>query len=79
MKVSVLVPIYGVEKYIAKCANGLMQQSYKDVEYIFVNDFTPDDSIDRLMEVIDEYPERKNQVIIVNHTQNLGLAMARQT
>ncbi len=79
MKVSVLVPIYGVEKYIAKCAKGLMQQSYKDVEYIFVNDFTPDDSIDRLMEVIDEYPERKNQVIIVNHTQNLGLAMARQT
>lgn len=79
MKVSVLVPVFGVESYIAKCANTLMEQTYKDVEYIFVNDCTTDASIERLQEVVDNYPERKRQVKIVNHEKNLGLAMARQT
>ncbi|MBR5638873.1 MAG: glycosyltransferase, partial [Muribaculaceae bacterium] len=46
MKVSVLVPVYGVERYIEQCAESLMQQTYKDVEYIFVNDCTPDASIE---------------------------------
>ena len=52
MKVSVLVPVYGVEKFIAQCATNLMDQTYKDVEYIFVNDCTPDASIEQLKQVI---------------------------
>jgi glycosyltransferase involved in cell wall biosynthesis len=79
MKVSVLVPIYGVESYIAKCATSLMEQTYKDVEYIFVNDCTCDSSIERLKEVVDKYPERKTQVRIIDHKVNMGSAMARQT
>ena len=79
MKVSVLVPIYGVEKFVAQCATNLMEQSYKDVEYVFVNDCTPDASIDQLMQVIEQYPERQQQVKIINHAENQGLAMARNT
>ena len=36
--VSILVPIYGVEKYIEQCAETLFQQSFADIEYVFVND-----------------------------------------
>ncbi|MDD7095845.1 MAG: glycosyltransferase, partial [Bacteroidales bacterium] len=48
IKVSILVPVYGVEKYIEKCAVSLFEQSYEDIEYIFVNDCTPDRSIEVL-------------------------------
>ena len=79
MKVSVLVPVYGVERYIGQCATSLMEQTYKDVEYIFVDDCTPDASIDRLREVMARYPERESQVRIIPHECNLGSAIARQT
>ena len=38
IKVSILVPIYGVEKYIERCVRSLLEQSFTDIEYIFVND-----------------------------------------
>lgn len=79
MKVSVLLPIYGVENYIAHCATSLMEQTYKDVEYIFVNDGTPDASIERLNQVVKRYPDRRVQVQVIAHEQNMGLAMARAT
>lgn len=44
-KVSIIVPIYNVEKYIEKCASSLFQQTYKNVEYIFVDDCGGDNSI----------------------------------
>ena len=44
-KVSILVPIYKVSKYIERCAVSLFEQTFEDIEYIFVNDCTPDNSI----------------------------------
>ncbi len=79
IKVSILVPIYGVEKYIEKCAVSLMEQTYQDIEYVFVNDCTKDNSISILNNVIKRYPSRQTQVKIVNHEHNKGLAGARIT
>lgn len=79
MKVSVLVPVYGVEKYIGKCAESLFAQTYDDLEYIFVNDCTPDNSIAILNGVLDKYPKRKHQVKIINHDKNRGSGAARKT
>ena len=79
MKVSILVPIYNVENYIGKCAESLFSQTYSDLEYVFVNDCTPDGSIRVLEEVLDKYPNRRSQVKIVSHEKNLGLAAARNT
>lgn len=76
--VSILVPIYNVEKFIRRCVESLMDQSYKNIEYIFVNDNTPDNSIDILKEVINKHPERTNWRII-NHSENKGLAASRNT
>lgn len=77
--VSILIPIYGVEKYIKRCAESLLGQTYQNIEYIFVNDCTKDKSIKILKEVIDCYPNREGQIKIINHEQNRGLAAARNT
>ena len=79
MKVSVLVPIYGVEKYIEQCADTLFAQTYADIEYVFVDDCTPDNSIEVLQQVLDKYPQRKHQVYVIRHDHNRGLGAARKT
>jgi len=78
-KVSILVPIYGVENYIEKCANTLFSQTFTDIEYIFVDDCTTDNSIFKLNKVISFYPERATSIKIIKHDQNRGVAAARQT
>lgn len=80
MNVSVIVPFYGVEKYIARCTESLMRQTMQnDIEFIFVNDATKDNSLDVLQKVLAEYPERKEQVTILHHERNKGLPAARNT
>lgn len=77
--VSILVPVYGVEKYIERCARSLFEQTYDNLEYIFVDDCSPDNSIAILKRVMEDYPERKEQVRIIRHERNRGLAAARNT
>lgn len=79
IKVTVAVPIYGVEKYIERCAVSLFEQTYSNIEYIFVNDCTCDNSMGILKSILDKYPERKKQVKIIVHEQNKGLGAARNT
>lgn len=79
-RLSVLVPVYGVEKYIADCARSLFEQgSTAGVEFIFVDDCTPDRSIEILEKIRTEYPALQEQVHILRHEQNKGLAAARTT
>lgn len=77
--VSVLVPIYNVEKYLERCLVSLFEQDFQFVEYIFVNDASTDNSMNILNEVIERYPHRKKQVKIIHHQANRGLASARRT
>jgi len=78
-KVSVIVPIYKVEKYIERCARSLFEQTLDDMEFIFVDDCSPDTSLKVLETIITEYENRKNQIRIIHHKQNLGLPLARKT
>ena len=78
MKISVLVPIYGVEKYIARCAESLFGQTYADLEFVFVDDCTPDHSIDVLRSVMARYPARQAQVRIIHNEKNSGIGAVRQ-
>lgn len=77
-KVSVIIPIYNVEKYIEKCARSLFEQTLDDIEYLFINDCTPDESIEVLEAVLEEYPYRKDQVIIHSMEENKGQAAVRE-
>lgn len=77
-KVSVIVPIYGVESYIEKCAESLFMQTLDNMEYIFVDDCTTDRSIFILKEVIKRFPERIGQIHLVRTPQNGGLPAARR-
>ena len=79
MKVSIITPIYGVEKYIEKCAESLFSQTYEDCEFIFVNDCTKDNSVALLKEVMQKYSYRIENVKIISHSSNQGLACARNT
>lgn len=78
-KISVIIPIYKVEKYIDRCARSLFCQTMQDIEYIFVNDCTPDDSVRLLQSVIDEYPKRKPYIKIISHERNMGSGIVRNT
>lgn len=77
--VSVVIPVFKVRNFIERCACSLFEQTLKDVEYIFVDDASPDDSIDIVKACIGRYPERKEQVRILVHEQNQGLPAARNT
>ena len=50
-----------------------------DIEYVFVNDCTKDRSVEILQQTIDRFPERKSQVILIQHEHNKGLGGARHT
>lgn len=76
-KISVIVPIYGVERFIERCVESLMQQTLKEVEYIFVNDCTKDSSMEILQNVLKLYPTVTNKII--NKKKNEGLPFARKS
>ena len=77
-KVSICVPIYNTEKYIEKCVISLFEQTYPNIEFIFVDDKSPDNSILILKQLIKKYHKEK-ETIIISHEKNRGLAAARNS
>lgn len=77
-KVSVIVPVYNVAKYIEKCARSIFGQTLDSLEIIFVNDCTPDNSVEIIYRVLKNYPNRKVQTIVINNPSNTGQAGVRR-
>ena len=71
--VSIIVPIYGTEKYLKKCVDSIIKQTYRKLEIILVNDGSPDNSYT----IMQEYQRNDVRVKIVNNSENLGLFRAR--
>lgn len=71
-KVSIIVPVYNVEKYIEKCLKSLISQSYKNIEIILIDDGSKDNS----GKICDTY-KRKDSRIKVIHKENAGVSEAR--
>ena len=77
-KISLIVPIYGVERYIRQFAESALGQTYEDLQFVFVNDGTKDRSMEILQELIEEkYSCLKSRIVIVNK-ENGGLPSARK-
>ena len=72
--VSVVVPIYNVEKYLDRCINSIVNQTYKDLEIILVDDGSPD----RCPEMCDLWGKKDKRIKVI-HKDNAGLGMARNT
>lgn len=78
-KVSIIVPVYNVARYVEQCARSLFEQTFEDIEYVFVDDCTPDNSMEIISKVASEYPSRTDRVKIVRHNSNMGLPAARKS
>ena len=72
IKLSIIIPVYNVEQYLEKCINSLINQTLKELEFIFVNDGTPDNSVN----IIKKY-QKKDKRIKLLEKDNGGQASAR--
>ena len=73
---SILVPFYKVEKYVGRCVESLFTQTYKNIEYVFVNDCTPDKSAEVIQKYIDYY-NIADKCKMITHDQNQGISASR--
>ena len=74
-QVSVIIPIYKVEQYLPKCLDSVINQTYKNLEIICVNDCSPDNSA----KILEEYSKKDDRIKIVNREKNGGLSAARNS
>lgn len=70
--ISVIIPVYGVEKYLSKCIESLVKQTFKDIEIILVDDGSPDSC----GKICDMYAEKYEQLSVI-HQVNQGVSVAR--
>lgn len=72
--VSVIIPVFMVEKYLAKCIESVLNQTYRNIEIILVDDGSPD----RCYKVCDMYAQRDSRIVVI-HQENKGVSGARNT
>lgn len=73
-KVSIIVPVYNVGRYLSKCVNSLIKQTYSNIEIILVDDGSKDESV----EICNEYKKNDSRIKVI-HKQNNGVSAARNT
>lgn len=76
-KVTVIIPVYKAEQFLERCVRHLMEQTLDDMEYIFINDCTPDNSMNVLRTILRDYPARQYGIKIIENECNMGTAFVR--
>lgn len=76
-KVSVGVPVYNVSGYIERCAESVFSQSYKDLDIVFVDDCSTDNSVALIKKTLQRFPMRKAQTRVIQLIHNQGVSAAR--
>jgi len=75
--VTILMPIYKVEQYLEKALDSIFIQTYPYLDYVFVNNCSPDNSLQVLIDTIKKYGIQKDRYTIINHDKNEGIAVSR--
>ena len=73
--ISIIVPVYNTEKYLRRCLDSLVNQTFNDIEIIIVNDA----SQGNCKEIIEEYQKKDNRIKYIEHSENKSLLQARKT
>ena len=73
--ISIIVPVYNTEKYLRRCLDSLVNQTFNDIEIIIVNDC----SQGNCKEIIEEYQKKDNRIKYIEHSENKSLLQARKT
>lgn len=75
--VSVIIPIYNIAPYIRECVESLFNQTLENIEYIFIDDASTDESVEILESVVSRFPNRASQVKLIRHKENKGISYSR--
>ena len=73
IKVSIIVPVYNVSRYLSKCLNSILGQSFQEFEIICIEDCSEDDSL----RILEKYRQIDNRIIIIRNEKNMGLSYSR--
>ncbi len=73
--ISVIIPVYGTERFIARCIDSVLSQTFTDYEIVVVNDCTKDNAMD----IVSRYSEKYKNIKVVEHECNKGLMFARKS
>jgi len=73
-KISIIIPVYNTEKYLNECISSVLNQTYKNIEVIIINDGSTDNSF----QICKQFENNDNRIKVIN-TSHLGVAMARNT
>jgi len=71
--ITVIIPVYNAEKYISKCLESVINQTFKDFEVLCINDCSKDSSL----KILEEYSKKDKRINIINNEKNLGAALTR--
>ena len=73
-KISIVIPVYNVEKYLNTCIDSVINQTFTDIEIVCVNDGSTDNSLT----ILDDYCKKDNRIVVVDCKENGGLLVARK-
>ena len=73
IEVSLIIPVYNVEPYLRQCLDSVINQTFKDIEIILINDCSSDNSL----QIIKEYQQKDKRIILIDLQENKGLGNAR--
>lgn len=77
-KVTIAIPIYNAAAFIETCVRSVYGQTLDDLEILLIDDCSADNSIALALQILDEYPQRKDQVRVIRNEKNQGIALVRK-